>query len=172
MIRRRGDGVSAGQGGDLIVRREELLRLTRGLEASHGLLSSKGVPVRGFGPIVQPLVLAMFNPGGYPGSGRSVGTELVQYQHARLAPTPEQLSKEVLGGARVPKRLKHDVQYFAIGVDRPPEPMLLTFDRDDELVEMPFVYRVRAFATDPTYKLPDKARGPVPHGLVRNAVPT
>ena len=145
------------------------MRLTRGLEAPHDLLSSTGVPVRGFGPIVQSLVLAMFDSGGYLGFGGSVGTELVRNQHARLAPTPEQLSKEVLGGARVATWLQQDIQYFAIGVDRPPEPVLLAFDQDDDLIEMPSVCRARMFATDPARKLPPKARDPVPHGLAGNA---
>lgn len=42
----------AEQGGDLIMRCEEPLRMTGGLEAPHDLLSSSGVPMRSFGPIV------------------------------------------------------------------------------------------------------------------------
>lgn len=45
--------------------------------------------MRSFGPIVQPLVLAMFDPGSDLGFGRSVGTELVSDQHAGLTPPPE-----------------------------------------------------------------------------------
>ena len=92
----------AEQGGDLIVGREEPLRLPRRLEAPHDLLSSPGVPMRGFSPIVQPLVLAMFDPRCNFGFGRGAGTKLVRHQHARLAPSPEQLSKEAFGCACVP----------------------------------------------------------------------
>lgn len=52
--------------------------------------------MRGFGPIVQRLVLAMFDPGGYLGFGRGLGTELVRDPHARLTPSPEQFRKKYL----------------------------------------------------------------------------
>jgi hypothetical protein len=63
----------------------------------------------------------MFDPGSDLGFGCGVGDELVGDQHARLAPTPEQLSKEAIGCSRVPTRLDQDVQHVAIGVDRPPK---------------------------------------------------
>lgn len=136
---------------------EEPLRLARGLEAPHDLLSSPGVPMRGFGSIVQPFVLAMFDPGSDLGFGRRVRAELVRDQHARLTPTPEQLSKEASGCARVPTRLNQDIQHIAIGADRPPEPVLLALDRDDDFVEMPFVRRAGALATD---RKPYKGKNP------------
>ncbi len=102
--------------------------------------------MRSFGPIVQPLVLAMFDPGGDLGFGRSVGTELVGDQHSWLAPPPEQLSKEAFGCACVPTRLDQDIQHIAIGVDRPPEPVLFALDRDHDFVEMPFVRRAGPLA--------------------------
>lgn len=117
----------------------------------------------------------LFNPlfwrcsisGGDLGFGRGEGTELVADQHARLASTPEQLSKEAFGCARVPTRLEQDIQHVAIGVDRPPEPMLLALDRDHD----PFAHQAKACATDPGSKLPAEARDPVPHGLVGNGDP-
>jgi hypothetical protein len=112
--------------------------------------------MRSFGPIVQPLVLAMFDPGSDLGFGRSVGTELVSDQHAGLTPPPEQLSKEAFGCACVPTRLDQDIQDVAIGVNRSPEPVLLALDRDHDFVEMPFVRRAGALAADPGGELPAK----------------
>ena len=114
--------------------------------------------MRSFGPIVQPLVLAMLDPEGNLGSGRAVGTVLVREQHSRLPPLPIQLSKEAFACARAPTRRHRDVQHIAIGVDRPPEPVLLALDRDYDFVEMSFVRRTRALATDPGGELPAKAR--------------
>ncbi|PRY84597.1 hypothetical protein CLV74_12215 [Donghicola tyrosinivorans] len=114
----------------------------------------------------------MFDPGSDLGFGRRVGAELVRDQPARLAPAPEQLSKEAFGCARVPTRLNQDIQHIAIGVDRPPEPVLLALELDDDFVEMPFVRRSGALATDPSSDLPAKARDLVPHDLVGNPDPT
>ena len=161
----------AEQGRDLIVGCEEPSRLTRGFEAPHDFLSSPGVSMHGFGPIVQPLMLAMFDPGGDLAFGRGIGSELVRDQHARLAPLPEQFSKEAFGRARVPTRLDQDIQHIAIGVDRPPEPVLRALDRDHDLAEMAFVRRAGALATDPSGELRTKARDPVPHGLIGHADP-
>ena len=47
--------------GDLVVDRSEPLQVTRQLEAAHHLLAHPRWLVRVFRPVVQPLVLAVFN---------------------------------------------------------------------------------------------------------------
>ncbi len=69
--------------------------------------------------------------------------------------------------SRVPTRLEQDIQHVAIGIDRPPEPGLLSLDRNHDL----FAHQTRACATDPGGKLQTEARDPVPHGLVGNGDP-
>lgn len=69
------------------------------------------------------------------------------------------------------RRLRCDLPKGVIGVDRPPEPVLLALDRDHDLVEMPPVRRAWALAAESGRELPAKARDPVPHGLVGNADP-
>jgi hypothetical protein len=50
------------QHGGLIVHRQKPLRLTGRLEAAHDFLSSPRMSVRSLSAIVQPFVLAMFDP--------------------------------------------------------------------------------------------------------------
>jgi len=72
--------------GDLIVDRCEPLQMTRRLEAAHHLLAYPRWLVRVFCPVVQPLVLAVFD--AYPQSPvrRRVAFELIGYQYTWGAP--------------------------------------------------------------------------------------
>ena len=66
--------------GDLMVDRCEPLQMTRRLEAAHHLLAYPRWLVRVFCPVVQPLVLAVFD--AYPQSPvrRGVASEHIGYQ--------------------------------------------------------------------------------------------
>jgi hypothetical protein len=60
-----------------------------------------------FAPIVQPFVLAVFDPGCDLRLGRAVGSQLIRHEDTRLAPTFHEFAQETLGGDLVTARLNH-----------------------------------------------------------------
>ncbi|MDA9537274.1 hypothetical protein ACM41_13925 [Bradyrhizobium sp. CCBAU 21362] len=90
-------------------------------------------------PIVESFVLAMFNVKGHLRPRSAVRT-LVRDRHARhRAGGFQELLHEPLSTARVSSALDQDVGNEAILVNSAPEPMLFARDRDNDLVQMPFV---------------------------------
>ncbi|GAC1461103.1 MAG: hypothetical protein PVSMB2_22630 [Ktedonobacteraceae bacterium] len=70
----------------------------------------------------------------------SIPGQFVGDDHARnIFQSFEELAKEFLCGLFVAAALHQDVQHVAILVDRSPKGMLLATDREDDLVQMPFV---------------------------------
>jgi hypothetical protein len=72
--------------GDLIVDRSEPLQMTRRLEAAHHLLAYPRWLVRVFCPVVQPLVLAVFDAYPQIPVRHRVAFELIGYQYTWGAP--------------------------------------------------------------------------------------
>ena len=96
----------------LIVDRSETLQLTRRLEATHHFLADPCRLVRVFRPVVQPLVLAMFDVQPQIVVRRRVAPELVGNQDTRSATMfSEQFSHEPSGRMTVPSALHQHVEY-------------------------------------------------------------
>ncbi|MET4840434.1 hypothetical protein ABIF62_000929 [Bradyrhizobium japonicum] len=96
--------------------------------------------MRILGPIVENFVLAMFDPKARLCPRSAVRTKLVRDHHARRrAGGFQELLPEQLRSARVSSALDQDVENEAILVDSAPELMLFARDRDNDLVQMPFV---------------------------------
>ena len=105
--------------------------------------------------IVQPLVLAMFDTKGHVLARCAIGFELVCDHDAwRYRGLLQQLPHEPLRGAAISRVLDEDVENAAILIDGAPEPMFLAGDRDDNLVEMPFVATNRRAATNAIGEFP------------------
>ena len=84
---------------DLIMGREEPLRLAGGLEALHLALAPPGRLVRILGPVVEALVPAVLDPGHHLPLRGGIARQLVRDQHARRpALLPQQLAAD---GVRV-----------------------------------------------------------------------
>ena len=60
----------------------------------------------------------------------------------------EELPYEPLRSAGVSSTLDQDVEHETILIDRAPKPMLLAGDRDDDLIQMPFVAASRRALAD------------------------
>lgn len=112
----------AEQGGDLVMGGEESLGLAGRLEPRHDLFSSSRVPMRGLGPIVQPLMGTVVGTGAILARGDVVALELVGHHHARHTPVAHEFSQEPLGGTRISPALDQDFQHIAPAVDGAPEP--------------------------------------------------
>ncbi|MHC2845926.1 hypothetical protein ACVINU_008860 [Bradyrhizobium diazoefficiens] len=103
-------------------------------------LASSRRLMRILGPIVENFVLAMFDPKARLCPRSAVRTKLVRDHHARRrAGGFQELLPEPLRSARVSSALDQDVENEAILVDSAPELMLFARDRDNDLVQMPFV---------------------------------
>lgn len=119
--------------------RSESLQLTRGLELPHDLLAYASGLVRILRPVVQPFVLAVLDAQAEGGVGRCVAAQFVRHHHTRAAVALEQLAHQPLGCRRIAPALDQDVEYGAMLIHGPPQPVRHTPNRHDHLVEVPFV---------------------------------
>ena len=71
--------------GDRVVPQEKALRMLRGFEALHNPFASPCRQVRTLRPIVQGLLLMMFERHAHAVAGRAIRIKLVGDHHARRA---------------------------------------------------------------------------------------
>src|ERR1700752_3844378 len=87
---------------DRVVRRKEALRLSRRFEALHLPLASSCRLVGILGPVVEPLMPAMFDARHEILLGCGIAGELVRDHYPRRAALPlQQLAQQSLGGVRI-----------------------------------------------------------------------
>jgi hypothetical protein len=74
--------------------------------------------------------------------GRSIALQLLRDHHARdLLQALEPLAEAFLGRGLIATPLRHDIQPVPVLSHRPPEGMRLALDREDDLVQVPFITR-------------------------------
>ncbi|OHZ43574.1 hypothetical protein BBL07_03080 [Agrobacterium vitis] len=96
--------------------------------------------MRILGPIVQALVRAMFDTGHDITLRRTVGSKLVGDYHTRRTTLPfQKLSHQTLCRLGIAAALHQHVENKTVLIDGALEPMFLAGDRDDNLIEVPFV---------------------------------
>jgi len=111
-----------------------------GFEPLHDPLSSLRRLMRIFGTIVEPLVLAVLNLEPQAPARRAIGSELAGDQNTRSAGLfANELAHKPLSSPPVTMALDQGVKHEAVLIDGAPEPVLLAADRDDDLIQMPFV---------------------------------
>ncbi|APO50304.1 hypothetical protein SG09_77530 [Bradyrhizobium ottawaense] len=126
--------------------------------------------MRIFGPIVESFVLAMFDVKAHLRPRSAVRTQLIRDHHARRrAGGFQELLHEKLRSARVSSALDQDVENEAILVDSAPEPMLFARDRDNDLVQMPFVTAGGSALADPIGERLAEFPSPLAHGFIGHA---
>jgi len=85
-------------------------------------------------------MLAMFDPQAHILARRAIGFEFVSYHDARrFCRSLEKLAHEAPRSCSISPALDENVEDEAILIDGAPQPMLFAADRDDDLVQMPFV---------------------------------
>ena len=67
-----------------------------------------------------------------------------------------------------PAALHQDFQYVSVSVDRSPKPMFSPSNRNHDLIEVPFVGRNRAIATDLGRYLRSEPLAPHPDAFIRD----
>jgi hypothetical protein len=157
---------------DLVVRREEPLRLAGGFEPLHLPLASSRRLARILGPVVEPFVAAVLDPGHQFFLRRGIARQLVRDQHPRRPHLLlQELAQQALGRLLVAPALHQHVEHEAVLVDRPPQPVLLAGDGDHHLVEVPFVAGVRQPPTDLVGERLAELAGPLPHRFMADDDP-
>ena len=119
-------GTEGGRG--LVMGGQKLLRLTRGFDAAHDLLSPPGVSMRRLGTVVQSLVRAVLDAWAKSPDGVAIAAQLVGHDNPLHAPLPHQFSEKSLGSMGIPATFDQDLQHVAVRVDRTPKPVLLASD--------------------------------------------
>lgn len=87
----------------------------------------------------------MLDPGHDLSFGGVIGSELVGNHHAwRTALAFQQLGHQAFGRLGIATALHQNLQHKSVLIDGAPQPMFLASDRDDGLVEMPFIAELAA----------------------------
>ena len=104
--------------------------------------------------------------------GRTITLELVCDQHPRrVLQSLEQFAKEAFSYLPVASALYQHIERMPLLADRAPQAMVLAFDGQNDLVQMPFATALRlAPAQGMGIGLPE-LQGPLPDALVRDADP-
>ena len=98
--------------------------------------------------IVQPLVLPMLYSWQDFTFRSSITLQFGENDHTRCRlPFLKQLAKKSCGGFFVPSALNQDIKYVAVLIHGSPERVLLAANREDDLIQMPFVTTARTATT-------------------------
>jgi hypothetical protein len=122
--------------------------------------------MRILGPVVEPLMATMLDTWHHLALGRPVARQLVGDHHPRHPSLPlQQLAQQALGRLLGAPALHQHVEHEAGLINSPPQPGLHPSDRDDDLIEVPFVASAGEPAPDRVgERLAELAR-PLPYGL-------
>ena len=151
---------------------DEPLQTSRRSEALHRSLSSPKGQMGVFRPVVESLMGAMPDCGHDFSPRRDVRAELVGDDAlGRDALLFQQAPQQTGRGLAVAPGLQNLVENIALLIDRAPEPMFLSGDADDDLIEMPDVAAAGPLALEPANEILAEFESPTPHGLVGDQDP-
>lgn len=99
-------------------------------------------------PIIEIAALTVLHAREHLALCRAIAFELIGDDHAWDVLQPfEELAEELLGRLLIASPLYEDIQDVVVLIHRPPQVMTLAMDRQKYLVQMPFIPRLRAPAT-------------------------
>lgn len=84
----------------------------------------------------------------------------------------EKLAHETLGSLGIAAFLDQNIYHETILINRSPKNVMLTFDRNDNLIQMPFVTKAWCAATNITGIGPSEFLSPFVHSLMCDEDPT
>ena len=135
--------------GNRTIRGEETLSVPGGFEPPHVpfLLARRLVGV--FWPIVQVVVLPVFDAREALSLRRAVAFQPIGDNDPWHVPASfEELAEELLGCMLVPPTLHQDIEHSPVLIHSPPEIMALPIDRKEDFIQMPLVAWLRASASE------------------------
>lgn len=147
------------------MRDQETLCLSGRLKLAHDLFSSSCWSVTAFNPVVNALVGPVVSLRRLMGNRLDVAVQLVCNDDPLLAELRNQPCHEALGSFGIPTGLHENIKRVALGIDRPPEPVLHPVDRDHNLVQMPFAIWAGTVPTDTGGKMRAKPIDPETDGF-------
>jgi hypothetical protein len=148
---------------------QEPLSVAGGLEPLQAPLALAGRLVRVLRAIIQTSVLPMFDPWKELTLGGSVALEFVGDDHARdVGQAFQQFAEELLRGPLIPPPLHQNIKHLAVLIDRPPEIVALSFDRQKHLVHMPLIAWLRTAAAQLVGILLAELAAPLADSFVRH----
>ena len=123
--------------------------------------------MRQFSPVVETLVLPVFDARHNLALGRPVALELVGHEDpGDIAQPLEQFAKEALGRFAITAGLHQDVERVAVLIHRPPEIVVLAVHGEHHLIQMPFVPALRLSATERVGIVLPELERPLTNGFV------
>src|SRR5258708_6083879 len=101
--------------------------------------------------------------------GRTITSEFIGNNHARNVLQPfQQFTEKSLGGLCVASALHQDIKHVAVLIHGSPEIVLLTANREDDLVQVPFVTTTMATTTQLIGVGLPECETPLPNGFIRH----
>jgi hypothetical protein len=118
-------------------------------------------------PVIEIATLAVFYPGQYLTLGRAVALQLVRNDNPwHVLQSLEQLAEKLLRRMLIAAALHENVEHVILLIDGPPQVILLTMDRQADLVQMPFVARLRTPPSQPIGVILPKLQTPFADSFV------
>src|SRR5215475_10168859 len=107
-------------------------------------------PMRVLAPVIEIPTLAMLDPWEHLPLRRTVALQLVRNDDPRhILQALQQLAEKLLRRLFVAAALHQNIQDMIVLIYRPPQGMAFAMDRQKNLIQMPFVPRLRATAPQP-----------------------
>ncbi len=117
--------------------------------------------------IIQSLVLSVLDTLEHLVFGGFVAFQFICHQHSwNKALLFQQFTEKALCRLCVSMPLHQNIEYAAICIHSSPQVVLLSFDRDDDLIQMPFIGYKGMFAPHLICVWLSKLLAPFPNGLV------
>src|SRR6516162_1873770 len=135
------------------------------------------MPARGamrvFAPVIEVATLAMLHPGQDLPLRRPIALQLIRNDHAWDIPQAlEQLTKALLGALLVATALHQDIQHVIVLIHRAPQVMAFAIDREEHLIEVPFVAWLGASMLQLIGIILAKLQTPLADGFMGDVDPT
>ena len=140
--------------GDGAIRGQKALRMPGGFKPLHAILALARGPMRVLTAVVEIAALTVFDPRQYLSLRRAVALQLVCNDDAgNIGEALKELTKKLLGGLLIAPALDQDVEHMIVLVDSAPQVMTLAINRQEDLVQVPFVAWLGASTFQPTLLL-------------------
>jgi hypothetical protein len=151
---------------DLIMDGQESSRLSLGLEPFHDPLPSSPRLIHVIRPVVQALVLAVFELQPQIAARYAIQSQPVRDHDAWRSRLSWKLAHEAPGAFPAALALDANIENEAVRVDGTPRPMFLAGDGDNDFVQTPLVASPWVATTNVDSKPPVEFRGPIAHNFV------
>src|SRR5215468_5955228 len=131
--------------GNGAVGRQKTLGMPGRLEPLHAILTLPCGAMRVLTPVIEVAALTVLYSWQYLAFGRAIAFEFIRNDDPWHVPQPlQELTEKLLRRVLVAAALHQDVEDVVVLVDRTPEVMTLTMNREKYLIQVPLVTWLRA----------------------------